>query len=238
MASDVDLQAMSAPTRRLEGYPTFAAFIAKDKDAAIYRRFETLSARNLLYLQSELHDLEGQLEELDRKDAKDIDDLNAQRAAREWTHYKKDLNEQARRRRNLQKIIRKTIKEYRMCLSERRPVFVSNDRGIDEAMVLESQILSLNSPSSRTLRIFKRWFKPSVKPALWGRDEHLFENENDLVALAPVDTDRLNLFLKSYFAWFFKVRKSPFSSHLISRDAPSSKHHSQQPDEEISSADS
>lgn len=191
MESDVDLEAMSDSFRQLKGYPTFAAFIAKDKDAAIYRRFENLSARNLLYFQSELHDLENQLEDFDRKDAKDIRDLNAQKAARLWTHYKNDSNEQAQRRRNLQKTIKKKIKEYH------------------KAMVLESQILSLNAPSSRTLRAFKRWFKPSSTPALWGRDEHLFDKENDLVALAPVDTDRLHLFLKSYFAWFFKVRSLP-----------------------------
>ena len=104
---------MSTAPCHLEGYPTFAAFIAKDKDAAIYRRFENLSARNLLYLQSELHDLERQLEVIDREDAKNIDDELAQRAARLWTHYEKDSNEQARRRRNLQKTIKKKIKEYR-----------------------------------------------------------------------------------------------------------------------------
>lgn len=114
MAADVDLEVMSASTRRLDGYPTFAEFIAKDKDAAIYRRFENLSARNLLYLQSELHDLERQLEELDRKDAQDIGDANAQKAARLWTHYANDTNEQAIARRKLQRIIKKKIKEYRM----------------------------------------------------------------------------------------------------------------------------
>lgn len=77
-------------------------------------------------------------------------------------------------------------------------------------MVLESQILALNSPTSRTLRAFKRSFKQSFKtsstPALWDRDEHLFDNENDLAALAPVDTDRLNLFLSSYCGWFLRVK--------------------------------
>lgn len=44
-------------------------------------------------------------------------------------------------------------------------------------------------------------------PALLGRDEDLFSeiNENDLAALAPVDTDRLNIFLKKYCGSFFKV---------------------------------
>ena len=113
MESDVDLEAMSTAPSHLEGYPTFAAFIAKDKDAAIYRRFENLSARNLLYLQSELHDLERQLEDIDREDAKDIENELAQRAATHWTHYEQDSNEQAQRRRKLQRTIKEKIKEYR-----------------------------------------------------------------------------------------------------------------------------
>lgn len=146
---------MSASSLRLEGYPAFAAFIAKDKNAATYSSFERLSARNLLYLQSELRNLERQLEQLDGKDAEDIGDLDAQKAARLWTQYDKDPNEQARRRRNLQRIIRKKIREYRMFLSQRPAVFVSDNRGKDEAMVLESQVLSLNSPSSHTPKAFK-----------------------------------------------------------------------------------
>lgn len=73
MESDVDLEAMPTARRHLSGYPSFAEFIAKDKDAAIYRCFENLSARSLLYQQSELHELEQKLEDLDREDAKDID---------------------------------------------------------------------------------------------------------------------------------------------------------------------
>ena len=113
MESDVDLEAMSAAPRYLDGYPTFAEFIAKDKDAAIYRRFENLSARNLLYLQSELHELERKLEELDEKDAKDIDNEDAQQAARLWTYFDKDPSDQGLARRTLQAEIKAKIKEYR-----------------------------------------------------------------------------------------------------------------------------
>lgn len=41
---------------------------------------------------------------------------------------------------------------------------------------------------------------------LWGRDKHLFDDEEDLVALAPVETDRLNILLQDYFGWFFKFK--------------------------------
>ena len=48
----------NAPPAKLEGYPSFAQFIARDGDAAIFRKYAQLSARNLLYLQSELYVLE------------------------------------------------------------------------------------------------------------------------------------------------------------------------------------
>jgi hypothetical protein len=88
--------------------------------------------------------------------------------------------------------------------------------GIVEALVLESSVLALSKPTSRTLKAFKRWFgasqplasKPSPPrlPVLWGHDEELFRDEQDLVALAPVDSDRLNEFLRNYLGWFFKVK--------------------------------
>jgi hypothetical protein len=113
---DIELATPSHPTEpaRLEGYPSFAEFITKDQDAAIYRKFERLSARNLLYLQSELHDFEGQLQELDRKDAEDIGNVEAQKAAREWKYYADESNSRARLHRKLQAQIAVKMKAYRM----------------------------------------------------------------------------------------------------------------------------
>jgi hypothetical protein len=49
------------------GYPRFAAYIAHDEDRSttIYRRFQRLAARNLLYLESELAELEAEQDCLD-----------------------------------------------------------------------------------------------------------------------------------------------------------------------------
>ena len=108
-------EALSAP--RLSGYPSFAEFIAADADAAIYRKYEHLSARNLLYLQSELHELEAQLERLDAKDAreKEIDNQQSQKIARYWHHYAQGDNARAKEHRTLQEKIRLKIKGYRKC---------------------------------------------------------------------------------------------------------------------------
>ena len=115
---DVDLVAGSSSLpRRLDGYPSFAEFIAQDGDAAIYRKFGHLSARNLLYLQSELHNLEGQLQQLDEEDAKGLDNEDAQKAAREWRHFSDPGNGRAQEHRELQEQVRGRIKEYRMSMN-------------------------------------------------------------------------------------------------------------------------
>ena len=109
---ELELQS-SAERRRLEGYPSFAEFIAKDKDAAIYRRYESLSARNLLYQQSELHELDKQVAKLDKEEAAKIENENAQKAARQWRHYVNDQSDQGCARRALQDEIKVKLKAYR-----------------------------------------------------------------------------------------------------------------------------
>lgn len=54
---------------RLDGFPALAYFIGEDTDAEIYRRFNRLGARNLLYLQSIVNELEKKLNDLDKHDA-------------------------------------------------------------------------------------------------------------------------------------------------------------------------
>ena len=94
-----DLKDDMTEIRYVKGYPSLAAFIASDRDksTAIYRRFDRLSARNLLYMQSELVELEA------RQDAFDADDsqgtLEAKDSARNW----QTLNEKLLRQEILKK---------------------------------------------------------------------------------------------------------------------------------------
>ena len=100
----------------VKGYPSLAAFIASDCDhsTAIYRRFDRLSARNLLYLQSDLTELEA------TQDALDAEYLRAstddKQSARSWQALKRkaklpgSLKEQRRLEVALE--IREKIREY------------------------------------------------------------------------------------------------------------------------------
>lgn len=68
----------------VKGYPSLAAFISSDRDkiTAIYRRFDQLSARNLLYLQNDLVELEARQ---GKYDAEDRQRTTGERASsRDW----------------------------------------------------------------------------------------------------------------------------------------------------------
>lgn len=63
--------ASPAPPQTFHSHATFGGFLASDPELLIFRRFNLLNARALLYLQSELMSLETQLLEFDEEDVKD-----------------------------------------------------------------------------------------------------------------------------------------------------------------------
>jgi hypothetical protein len=85
------------------GYPTVAGLISKDDDFAIFRKFRYLNARNLLYLQAELIDLENELETLDRG----LDTEQHREKLKDWKAFAADDA-----RLELAVRIRKTLQEY------------------------------------------------------------------------------------------------------------------------------
>lgn len=102
---------------RLEGFSNVARWIALDRDgeSLIYREFREVTARNLLYLQCELLDIERQLKERDKIDANSLD-MELKDAARTWETLKsqyKDGKEEAKTHMNLIMEMRVKLKEYR-----------------------------------------------------------------------------------------------------------------------------
>ena len=114
------MESGKAPLKYLNRFPTFAAYIASDPELAIYRKFDFLSARNLLYLQGELITLEAELKEFDALDyvqeRKGNMDVNL--SSRCWEVFinkaRVSGSEEAKRMEVIRKI-RALTKEYREC---------------------------------------------------------------------------------------------------------------------------
>ncbi|KAI4959092.1 hypothetical protein J4E86_002813 [Alternaria arbusti] len=181
----------------LSGYPSLAHFIASDRDRTtlIYKRYDELAARNLLYLQSELAELQARQFVLDQADLHA--NLETKQCARNFADFQKatEINDVDQEERwKLMKDIRETLKEYR------------------EALLFESTLATLPRPPKGVLRAFQMEFynqsdgKGEPFPTLGGHSAGIYDDIDDLVALrVQDDQDRLTTFAQEHLAFLFPV---------------------------------
>jgi len=192
---------------RLPGYPSLAHFVASDRDRTtlIYKRYDELAARNLLYLQSELAELETRQRKLDQQDlGADMSTLQCARSFTDMHEAVRAKDARQEERWELIKQIRETLKEYR------------------EALLVESTLATLPRPSKRVFKAFKTVFnnegdgKAGSFPTLGGSSENLYEDIDDLVALrVKDDQDRLTNFAHEHLAFLFPVSGHSFELHCF-----------------------
>jgi hypothetical protein len=171
-----------------DGFAAVSAFIARDPDheTYVFRKFKRLTARTLLHLQSELVDLEYQLDELDHE-AENSKDKDLRRSMRNWEVFKSNAATRDKvegRRKRLFDGIEATLRKYH------------------EILTLESDVAKLEGPSDRVLRHYFKALKGSKNgddPKLGGRSETVLDDRQDLVALNhPQNTDLLSKFFLNY----------------------------------------
>ncbi|KAF2740309.1 hypothetical protein EJ04DRAFT_196440 [Polyplosphaeria fusca] len=104
----------------LDGFPCLADFIASDPDhtSLVFKRFDKLAARNVLYLQSELAELQAKQEVFDAEDRSvQHGDLHIKECAMNWESFRdasrQPENEKQKKRMELVNIVRVKMKEYR-----------------------------------------------------------------------------------------------------------------------------
>jgi len=95
-----------------QGYGRLASFLAEDKDrsTSIYRGFHRVTTRNLLYLESELAELEARQDTLDNVDSNDLENLAG---IASWEVLSRSTREIDREKLELLKEIRRVTREYR-----------------------------------------------------------------------------------------------------------------------------
>lgn len=100
------------------GHASFARFISSDPELSVYRRFNHISARNILYLQSELTELEQCLREFDAEDRREerLGNTDHLLCTRCWSTFSTRAQSPGREKEKMELIlrIRVLVKEYRM----------------------------------------------------------------------------------------------------------------------------
>ncbi|KAE8357249.1 hypothetical protein BDV27DRAFT_164689 [Aspergillus caelatus] len=110
-------ESRSASSRcRKEGFADIARWIVLDPDneTFIYRKFDELAARYLLYLQAELLVLEKELNKLDKNNA-NSNDMDLRNTIRIWetlTQWYNTYDQEARVRMDMVVRLREKLKEY------------------------------------------------------------------------------------------------------------------------------
>ena len=167
------------------GFATLSDFLSTDNDLQIYRRMGKLASRNLVYMQSELMALSGEidaLDELDRKaDEAGMESWLEMLPARCWEVLERKASEGSERevqRMRLVKRLRQLMADYH------------------DAMLRQSRIMALEPPLSRCKSALSVWFRDN-KPLIGGSHD-LFNDEHDLVALGTTtEHDRLTSMLQN-----------------------------------------
>ncbi|KAH8646767.1 hypothetical protein BX600DRAFT_518792 [Xylariales sp. PMI_506] len=181
-----------------EGFAAAAAWMASDADneALIYRKFDDLGSRNLLYLQCEVLLLQKRLAAIDKDFARFDADITLKDAARRWEKLVElgtgsNPNPKAKEYMGLVLELRVKIKEYH------------------EGLILQSQIANLGRPSSRALEASRAWMHggrelredgSKMLPVLGGLAKDYLDQGDDLVALkSHADVDFLSRTLRAYW---------------------------------------
>ena len=101
----------------IAGYPKLAGQMGLLPEAAIFRTFSALNARNLLYLQAELTTLEKELILCEKQDSKDV----AKKYAIDWFWLEQSKFEpESAKQHDLVLQMRMKLKEYSVFSSRRK----------------------------------------------------------------------------------------------------------------------
>ncbi|KAF4487272.1 hypothetical protein CGGC5_v005024 [Colletotrichum fructicola Nara gc5] len=171
------------------GYLAAASWLARgiDNETLIFRKFDTLSAANLLYMQSEILELEKRLEHIQLNTAQS-DDMDLKDAASTWETLVEQSRaeapssrQDAKERMDLIRQLRERLREYH------------------EMLLLQSQIAQLKHPENRPLAAARHFFEKPYH-ILGGKAKSFLKDSSDLVTLRnPNDMDYLSRFLQRHW---------------------------------------
>ncbi|KAI1462159.1 hypothetical protein F4805DRAFT_412270 [Annulohypoxylon moriforme] len=170
------------------GYGAIANGMGADNSLLIFRRFGSLNARNLLYMQTELIQLESRLLELDNSLDRMSRQLTGWTVPRSWN--KMATSDEGRELLDLVTTIRERLEQY------------------NNALEAQASIAALERPDRRTWKVLTA-FVDDDPSALLDEDKKFLDQDfyRDLVALERKSSDPMTSFLAKLFAKFFQTEE-------------------------------
>ncbi|KAI9763624.1 MAG: hypothetical protein M1839_006372 [Geoglossum umbratile] len=206
----------------MDGYDKFAALVGDHDEMSIFRRFSMLNAKNLLYFQAELVNLEDELEKIVRED-KASKDPEKQLFPYSLWHLKDSLRSlDGRCHTQWLKVleIRQILKEYSQSGPPEEPPTHVLKRTLadmyvrlrpDNALLQQSQIAKFEAANKADLESLRDWLsrKNGGNFSLRGRDAKPWGDEHtgDLISLISHhrENDYFTLCIRDRFVpWFHK----------------------------------
>lgn len=132
-----------------KGYPKMAARMGLIPQTAMFRRFGTLNARNLLYFQNELAEIEENLQEQALEDAKS--DVGKKKLYSQYFYWLNDATEERDgdvKQRVLVMRLRETLKEYSNYLNPHCLIRCCWSNDTDYALIQQHKILKMSAPDA------------------------------------------------------------------------------------------
>ncbi|KAF2034883.1 hypothetical protein EK21DRAFT_50114, partial [Setomelanomma holmii] len=170
------------------GYNILAHLMGAYPELSIFRRFGALNARNILYLQAELTDLETKLLQAEKVDP-ESGHINRKIYSRDWRTLSASVD-----------VADGDGTQWRIsCVCERscmntvRLAGIEADIEPDSAILEQAQITQLSPPNPRDLQFLVKYMRaPSMGNVyLLGPDSDIWEKPNhlDLFAINPKTSD-------------------------------------------------
>ncbi|KAI9656058.1 MAG: hypothetical protein M1821_005119 [Bathelium mastoideum] len=187
----------------MEGYNKVAHLMGAHNEFAIFRRFQALNMRNLLYMQAEIIHLEADLREIARNDAMHADRVDY---PYDWWSLAMGEAEGASEQWNKVLELRGKLEKY------------------NEALLKQSEVSRLGPPTQHDLNFLRNWFERPWMGSfpLLGLDRDAWgpDNEEDLIGLRTREApDRFSRWftdtlIPKFHEVFGKRFKSPVSEEL------------------------
>ncbi|OCK87775.1 uncharacterized protein K441DRAFT_682405 [Cenococcum geophilum 1.58] len=184
---DADVENAAAPVQNTavrgtrnesRGYPALARFIGSDTDFFLFRKFNTLCARRLLYLQDELMELEARLDEVDSAEVSSGGDREL------WNLHSRREDNNSTRTALMAEISRK-LQHYH------------------EAMAAQARVLAMDAPPEFVIESVANWID-GMKPVV-EKESHFLDCRDDLASLSAEHSSKEfldNIIERKFYQYF------------------------------------